>query len=207
MEYNSQRQPLIISEYGRIIQKMINHAVTIEDRESRNKAARTIVSIMGSLNPHLRDVADFKHKLWDHLFIMSGYKLDVDSPYPKPLPREGRIKPKPVPYPHHEIKYKYYGKTLETMIEHISNMEEGEKKDALVQGIANFMKFQYLSWNKDSVEDNVIFDHLKELSGNKITIREDLKLSQNLSITNRNSGTFGSSKKKKKKKKRHFNNN
>ncbi len=203
MEYNSQRPPLVISEYGRVVQKMIDHAITIPDREQRNKAARTIVSIMGMLNPQLRDIADFKHKLWDHLFIMSDFKLDVDSPYPKPSADIGRIKPKPVPYPRQDIKYKYYGKTMERMIEAIANMKEGEAREHLVQTIANFMKFQYLSWNKDSVDDTVIFDHLKELSKGKINMKEDMKLQQNFVFNTRNSGLSASQKRRKKKKKRY----
>jgi hypothetical protein len=203
MEYNSQRPPLLISEYGRIVQKMIDHAITIPDREQRNRAARTIVSIMGMLNPQLRDITDFKHKLWDHLFIMSDFKLDVDSPYPKPSPEIVKIKPKPLSYPKQEIKYKYYGKNMERMIETIANMKDGENKDQLIQAIANFMKFQYLSWNKDSVDDSVIFDHLAELSGGKIVIKEDLKLQQNFVFNTRNAGLTASQKKRKKKKKRY----
>lgn len=202
MEYNSQRPPLIISEYGRIVQKMIDHAITIPDREQRNRAARTIVSIMGMLNPQLRDITDFKHKLWDHLFIMSDFKLDVDSPYPKPTTDIGRIKPKPIAYPRQDIRYKYYGKTMECMIEAIANMKEGEAKEQMIQTIANFMKFQYLSWNKDSVDDTVIFDHLKELSKGKINVNEELKLQQNFVFNTRNAGLSNSQKRRKKKKKR-----
>jgi hypothetical protein len=203
MEYNSQRPPLIISEYGRIVQKMIDHAITIPDRELRNRAARTIVSIMGMLNPQLRDVVDFKHKLWDHLFIMSDFKLDVDSPFPKPSPTIGILKPRPLKYPKQEIKYKFYGKNMERMIEAIASMDEGEERNRLIQTIANFMKLQYLTWNKDSVEDALIFEHLRELSGGKIDVSEqDFKLQQHFVFSTRNAGLTSSQKRKRKKKKR-----
>ncbi len=203
MEYNSQRPPLIISEYGRIVQKMIDHAITIPDREQRNRAARTIVSIMGMLNPQLRDVVDFKHKLWDHLFIMSDFKLDVDSPFPKPSPTIGILKPRPLKYPKQEIKYKFYGKNMERMIEAIASMDEGEERNRLIQTMANFMKIQYLTWNKDSVEDSLIFEHLRELSGGKINVSEqDFKLQQHFVFNTRNAGITSSQKRKRRKKKR-----
>src|SRR5437867_1250113 len=147
MEYNTQRNPLVIPEYGRNIQKMIEHAITLEDREERNRAARAIVAVMGYLNPQLQSVTDFKHKLWDHLFIISDFKLDVDSPYPVPSRDTFQAKPQRIPYPTNEIKYKYYGKTMTNLIMKISEMEEGEKKDQLTQNIANFMKMSYLTWN------------------------------------------------------------
>src|SRR6185295_10737630 len=120
MEYNSTRNQMVIPEYGRNIQKMIEYAVTLEDREERNRAAKAIVLVMGYLNPQIRDIVDFKHKLWDHLFLISDFKLDVDSPYPIP-PRETlKVKPQRVPYPNANIKYKYYGKNMEAMIRKVA---------------------------------------------------------------------------------------
>ncbi|MEO8146372.1 MAG: DUF4290 domain-containing protein [Bacteroidia bacterium] len=176
MEYNTQLNHLIMPEYGRHIQKMVEHACTIEDRDERNKLAQAIVNVMGTLNPHLRDIVDFKHKLWDHLFVISDFKLDVDSPFPKPSPENIEVKPQRIKYPGNSIKYKHYGRVMQNVIKEIAVLEEGETKDALVRDVANFMKMQYLHWNRDTVENELIFDQLKELSDNKIIIKDSIKL-------------------------------
>lgn len=178
MEYNTQRQSLVMPEYGRHIQKMVNHACTIEDRDERNKLAQAIVNVMGTLNPHLRDIADFKHKLWDHLFIISDFKLDVDSPYPKITADTIEVKPKRINYPSNHIKYKHYGRVMQNIIKEIAVLDEGDTKDALVRDIANFMKMQYLQWNRDTVENELIFKQLLELSENKIVIKDTLQLNE-----------------------------
>ena len=201
MEYNSGRGPLIISEYGRNIQKMIEYTCTIKDREERNTAAQAIVAVMGALNPHLRDITDFRHKLWDHLFIISDFKLDVDSPYPVPSAQTLKVKPKKVPYPSNKIRFKHYGRTMELMINEIKKMEDGPAKDQLSLTIANFMKFQYLNWNKDAVEDPVIFDHLRELSKGAISLDENTKLQQTFELTTKNAGLTKTQKKMVKRKK------
>lgn len=164
LEYNAEREPLIIPEYGRHLQKLIDQATAIEDREERNKAARYIIQVMGSLNPHLRDVPDFQHKLWDQLFIMSDFKLDVDSPFPIPSREVLQLKPGPLRYPQNFPKYRFYGNNIKFMIDVALKWEPGEMKDALIRVIANHMKKSYLSWNKDTVTDEVIFEHLYELS-------------------------------------------
>jgi hypothetical protein len=202
MEYNSQRNRLIIPEYGRHIQKMIEHACTIEDRDTRNQAAQAIVQVMGMFNPQLRDVADFKHKLWDHLFIISDFKLDVDSPYPMPDTKVVKFKPEKIDYPNHKIKYKYYGKNMEYVVEAVGKLEEGPAKDQAVSALGNFMKLQYLTWNKDAVEDTVIFGHMEELSGGSIKIKDTLKLNQNFVFTTKNAGLTRGQKKQQKKKRR-----
>ena len=170
LEYNSERTQLIIPEYGRHIQKLIDHCMTIEDREERNKMALAIVDVMGNLQPHLRDVPDFKHKLWDQLFIMSKFELDVDAPYEKPVREELQAKPEPLAYPRAASKYRFYGNNIQTMIDTALTWEEGDAREALYYNIANHMKKCYLNWNKDTVEDSVIFDHLKELSLGKIDL-------------------------------------
>lgn len=182
MEYNTQRELMPIPEYGRNIQKMIEFTVAIEDREKRNKAANVIIGIMGQMNPHLRDYDDFKHKLWDHLFIISDFKLDVDSPYPKPAPDTLTAKPEKIPYPVSKIKFKHYGKNIEAIIEEIIKLEDGEKKDAMIERIANFMKMSYLSWNRDSVSDELILEHLKELSDGKLQLSESARLNLTVDI-------------------------
>lgn len=172
LEYNSERPHLMIPEYGRHLQKLINLAVAIENREERNKMAKYIIQVMGNLNPHLRDVLDFQHKLWDQLFVMSDFKLDVDSPYPI-LSREVlQMKPDPLEYPQNFPKYRFYGNNIKYMIDVANKWEESELKSALIKVIANHMKKSYLSWNKDTVKDDVIFEHLYELSDGKINLIE-----------------------------------
>ena len=172
MEYNTLRSQLIIPEYGRHIQEMVNHCLTIEDEQERNDFAEIIIEVMGELNPHLRDVPDFQHKLWDQLFIMSDFKLDVKSPYPIPTKHDTVYsKPNKVDYPQSIYKYRYYGNNIRKMINVAVTWEEGEKSEGLHFAIANHMKKCYLKWNKDTVDDNVIFQHLFELSDGKIDLR------------------------------------
>jgi hypothetical protein len=176
VEYNTRREHLIISEYGRNVQKMVEHAVTVEDREKRNQLAQTIVNVMGYLNPQLRETVDYKHKLWDHLIIISDFKLDVDSPYPMPTRDTARLKPSRIAYPSGEVEYKYYGKTMEELIRRISAMEESPRKEQFARNLANYMKMSYLTWNKDSVEDTTILSHLEELSGGQLRLAETARL-------------------------------
>ena len=172
MEYNTSLPKMIIPEYGRNIQKMIDFAITVADREERNKVARAIIDVMGQLNPHLRDVTDFKHKLWDHLFIISEFNLDVDSPYPKPTPETFQTKPDRVLYPSNDIRYKHYGKTVERIIAKAKEYPDGEEKTALTEQIANMMKRSYLTWNRDSVNDEVILKQLEELSNGELALAD-----------------------------------
>lgn len=183
LEYNSERSKLIIPEYGRHIQKMVEHAVAIEDDKERNEVAKAIIAVMGNLNPHLRDVPDFQHKLWDQLFIISDFKLDVDSPYPKPSKEKLEESPSPLDYPQNHPKYRFYGNNINRMIDEALTWEDGEKKEALIYAIANHMKKCFLNWNKDTVDDKVIFDHLFELSEGKINLNkkeEDLSEASDL---------------------------
>jgi hypothetical protein len=170
LEYNSERVHLIIPEYGRHLQKLIDQATLIEDEIERNKAAKYIIQVMGSLNPHLRDVPDFQHKLWDQLFIMSDFKLIANSPYPIPSREVLQLKPDVLKYPQNFPKYRYYGNNIKYMIDVANKWEDGEMKNALVKVIANHMKKSYLSWNKDTVKDDVIFEHLYELSDGKLNL-------------------------------------
>ena len=176
LEYNTQREKLIISEYGRHIQKMVDYAANLNDRVERQKMAEGIIDLMGELNPHLRDVDDFKHKLWDHLFIMSDFKLDVNSPYEKPELEKLFEKPEPLAYPNSKIRFNHYGKVVEMMIEEASEMEKGELRDKLTLAIANQMKKSYVNWNRDSVEDKLIFKQLEQLSSGKLSLPEDTEL-------------------------------
>ena len=170
LEYNAERSHLIIPEYGRHLQKLIDQATLIEDTETRNKAAKYIIQVMGTLNPHLRDVPDFQHKLWDQLFIMSDFKLNVESPYPIPSREVLELKPDVLQYPQNFPKYRFYGNNIKYMIDVANSWEESDLKNALVLVIANHMKKSYLSWNKDTVTDEIIFQHLLELSGGKLNL-------------------------------------
>lgn len=200
LEYNSQRSHLIIPEYGRHLQKLIDQATAIEDKAERNKAAKYIISVMGSLNPHLRDVPDFQHKLWDQLFIMSDFNLDVDSPYPIPSKDILTQKPDRLKYPQNFPKYRFYGNNIKYMIDVANSWEESELKNALVLVIANHMKKCYLSWNKDTVSDEVIFEHLLELSDGKLNLsksNEELSNTHDLMKVNKkvsNKTQFSSNK-------------
>lgn len=173
MEYNTSLEHLAIPEYGRNIQKMINYAMTLKDREERNKAAQTIIDVMGQLNPHLRDIVDFKHKLWDHLFIISNFKLDVDSPYPMPTAETFKTKPERIKIPGtKKIRYKHYGRVTEDLIQKAAEFPEGEEKFYLASLIGNLMKRNYLSWNRDTVNDNTIIDQLEEMSNAQLKLKD-----------------------------------
>ena len=173
LQYNTKRTRLIIPEYGRHVQLMINQILETQDREERNKMARAVIGIMGNMNPHLRDVPDFQHKLWDQLFIMSNFQLDVDSPFEKPQQEVLEQKPDRLAYPQRNPKYRFYGNNIKSMIDVAMNWEDGDLKNALVYNIANHMKKCFLNWNKDTVQDEVIFNHLLELSDNKLKVREE----------------------------------
>jgi len=191
LEYNSERTLMIIPEYGRHIQKLIDHCISLETQEERDKMAKAIVDVMGNLQPHLRDVPDFKHKLWDQLFIMADFKLNVESPYPQPSREELQEKPNGLDYPKSASRYRYYGNNIQTMINVALSWEEGEKKEALVFSIANHMKKCYLNWNKDTVDDAVIFNHLYDLSDGVFDLRnskEELSDSKNLLKKRSNQG-------------------
>ena len=170
LEYNTERPHLIIPEYGRHFQKMVDHAISIEDPVERNKVAKSIISVMGNLQPHLRDVPDFQHKLWDQLFIMSDFKLDVESPFPITSKEILQEKPEPLEYPQNFPKYRFYGNNIKRMIDVAVKWEKGDMRDGLEYAIANHMKKCYLNWNKDTVEDKIIFKHLHELSDGAIDL-------------------------------------
>lgn len=173
MEYNTSRKKLVLPEYGRNIQKMIELTKAESDPEKRNKMAQAIIAIMGNMNPHLRDIADFKHKLWDHLAIIAEFDLDIDSPYELPELEKLQEKPESVPYKHKDAKFKHYGQTIEKMVQVAIEMEDGELKEILIQLIANHMKKSYLTWNKEAVSDEQIFKDLGVISGGKISLNSE----------------------------------
>ncbi len=176
MEYNTAREKMAIPEYGRNIQKMVLHVVNLEDRKERTAAARRIVEIMANMHPQVREESDYLHKLWDHLYIISDFKLDVDSPYPPPEKEVIQRRPEKLQYSENHIRFKHYGKHLENMIAYVSALEEGPEKKDLTLMIANQMKRAYLNWNRDSVSDKLILKQLEELSGGKLKLEEDVQL-------------------------------
>lgn len=177
-DYNTTRKKLILAEYGRNVQNMVAYICTLPTKEERNRHAQVVIDLMGFLNPHLRDVADFKHKLWDHLHIISDFKIDVDSPYPKPSPDAIHLKPEPLSYPHQRIRFKHYGKTIELMIERAKKITDADRKQQMVQSIANFMKMAYVTWNKDTVADETIINDLKEMSRGELVLEDNASLSK-----------------------------
>jgi len=174
LDYNTQLERLPLPEYGRNIQRMVDYALTLEDKEERKRCAQTIISIMGNLFPHLRDVPDFKHKLWDHLAIMSDFKLDIDYPYELVQKENLNTKPEKVPYSVGKIKVRHYGHYLDELIKKAVNLEEGPERARLIQMIANHMKKSIISWNRESVDDQKIFDDLRLLSGDKLDINDNV---------------------------------
>lgn len=176
MDYNTQREKLILPEYGRNIQKMVDHAISIKDRETRNLAANTIIQVMGNLNPHLRENRDFKHKLWDHLHFIGNFNLDIDCPFEVPEKEQFERKPDPLPYPSGKIRFKHYGKIVEELIEKAIEIEDGEAKDDFVRFIGNHMKLSHITWNKEGIADDVIFKAIRELSKGRLSIKEGVSL-------------------------------
>jgi hypothetical protein len=175
-DYNTQRKKMALPEYGRNVQKMVDHIITIKDRDERNRAAKTIISIMGNLNPHLRDIGDFKHKLWDHLSLIANFELDIDSPYPVPEPSKFIEKPKQVPYKQGEIRYLHYGRITEMIIEAAIKMEDGDEKEYLTSLIVNQMKKSYITWNKGQVSDELIIHDLGQLSRGRLKMTPGVKI-------------------------------
>ena len=177
MEYNTQQRRLRLPEYGRSVQNMVDHALTIEDREERQRCANTIVNIMGSMFPQLRDVEDFRNKLWDHLAIMADFKLDIDYPVEIVRKESLEVKPERIPYTQQGIRYRHYGRFIQDLIKTAKDYPDGEERKQLVRMIANHMKKDYLQWNKDGVEDQKILQDLCEMSDGKIQLSpEDIRL-------------------------------
>ncbi|MFM1931670.1 MAG: hypothetical protein RL226_973 [Bacteroidota bacterium] len=176
LPYNSERSDLVIPEYGRNIHQMVNYAISVADREERNKVVRAIISVMGQLFPHLRDIEDYNHKLWDHLHIMADFQLDVDSPYPIPERSTLETKPDRVGYPSGNIRYGHYGKIVQELITKCIATTDEEERQAFTISIANLMKRHYITYNRATVEDTLILTQLSELSGGKLTLAEGVEL-------------------------------
>ena len=205
MEYNTSLKKMNMPEYGRHVHMMVQHATQIKDREQRNAAAQAIIGVMGNLMPHLREVPDFRHKLWDHLFIISDFKLDIDSPYPVPQPSEMVEKPNTVPYSQSHIRQKHYGKILVEMIREAGKMEESPLRDSLILLLATQMRKSYTAWNRSEINNEQIAQDIWDISDGKIVLNPELiqfaepvktpQSSQGLMSKNRKRRLVGSSRK------------
>lgn len=173
MKYNTQEKALPMPEYGRAVQKMVDHAITIEDRAERQRCANTIIAVMGNMFPQLRDVPEFNHKLWDHLAVMADFKLDIDYPYELADPTTLHPTPERLAYPKGGIRYRHYGRCIEEMMKKACGMPEGEERDELLRLIAAQMKKEYILWNKDNVEDSKIVEDIREYSNGQIILSEE----------------------------------
>ncbi|MCD8193746.1 MAG: DUF4290 domain-containing protein [Tannerellaceae bacterium] len=195
MKYNTEEKKLVMPEYGRNIQNMVDYCVQIQDKEERMRCANSIINIMGNMFPHLRDVNDFKHILWDHLAIMADFKLDIDYPYEIIKKENLYARPERLPYNNSNIRYRHYGKTLEKMIRKANELEAGPEKDHLIKLVATQMKKSFLTWNKESVDDRKIFKDLNELSGGRIVLNEEeYKLTESRDILARNTNNSNNKK-------------
>jgi hypothetical protein len=204
-DYNTQRRNLALPEYGRHIQKMMQYVKSIKDRNKRNEQVRAVVAVMGNLNPHLRDIVDFRHKLWDHVYLIADFNIDIDSPYPVPTPATFREKPALIPCSHTPVKIMHYGRNIENMLKAIMDYPDGMVKESMIAAMANYMKKQYLTWNKDTVSDDIIFKDIEILSQGRIHVNPALRLMKVQSNTpnlhhmqNNNNGKNKKFKKKKK---------
>ncbi|HAE13109.1 MAG: DUF4290 domain-containing protein [Chitinophagales bacterium] len=182
--YNSSREKLIMKEYGRNIQYLVQHAMTIQDPVERNNLVQDIIELMGTLNPALRNVEDYRHKLWDHIFAISDFRLEAESPYPIPDREELRRKNMQLKYPKENVHFRHYGRYVESMIKQAISMEDPEKQEAFTEVIGNYMKLVYQNWNRENVTDDLIKSDLEFLSGGKLTLHEESNL-DTLSKANR----------------------
>ncbi len=195
MQYNTKRERLTIPEYGRHVQNMINHAISIPTKKEQQECVDSIIAYMGQMNPHLRDVKEFTHKLWDHLHIMSNFSLNVTSPYPKPQIEKLAEKPSSIEYPGKKIKFSYYGGTIPEMIKTAIMLKEPEK-EIMTGMIANQMKKSYILFNESSVDNNIIKLHLKQLSDGALTLADDFQFIRSASVRQERNNKKNSGKKK-----------
>ncbi len=208
MDYNTNRDKLHLPEYGRNVQEMVEIIKNTKDRDERNRLAKSTIQLMGNMNPQLRDVADYKHKLWDHLTVISDFDLDIDAPYPLPTQAEVHQKPSKMKYSNpDEIRFKHYGKILEDMVRKATQIPEGEERDALIEVVANQMKKSFLTWNRETVADEVIFNDILAISCRHLQIPEGLKLKDTRELLRTQNATNNSNEGKTNNQKRKQNKN
>ena len=196
LDYNTQREKLNMPEYGRHVQKMVEYVASLPDKEKRNEQIQSVIQVMGTLNPQLRDINDFKHKLWDHVQVISDFKIDIDSPYPTPTRESLSTAPSPIPLQKTPVKAAHYGRNIQNMIEVIAQREDDEVKTYMIKTLASYMKQQYLIWNKDSVSEETIFNDIYKLSDGRITVPEGVHIGMGMNQQqrpHRNNGNNGNS--------------
>ena len=205
MDYNTQREKLILPEYGRHVQKMIEQVKAIEDKEKRSEQMRAVVQVMGLLNPQIRELNDYKHKLWDHAQVIGGFELDIDAPFPAPTPQQFEERPDVIALPGKPLKAACYGRNIENMIDLIADREDDEVKKEMIRTLALYMRQQYLIWNKDNVSEETIFADIERLSDGRLKVPDDIHLgaiAQNanfarpgIGVSGPNNGGYGGGKK------------
>ncbi|MCF0206629.1 MAG: DUF4290 domain-containing protein [Bacteroidales bacterium] len=198
MDYNTQRENLRIPEYGRIVQQMVDHCCSLQDKAERNKAAKTIVSIMENMNPSIREEADYKKKLWDQLAEMSAFKLDIDWPYDVITNDVKSQKPERLSYSDGKIKFRHYGKISENMLSHLQEETDPEKKQLLFTDLANYMKRSYVQWKKELIPDDVIYREITFMSEGQVQPLENVKLGDCKEVLQQQQAAALAPKKKKK---------
>ena len=186
LDYNTQREKLHMPEYGRHVQKMIEYVAALPSKEKRNEQIQSVVQVMGTLNPQLRDINDFKHKLWDHVHIISDFNIDIDSPYATPTRESLATAPNPIPLQKTPVKAAHYGRNIQNMIEVIAQREDDEVKTYMIKTLASYMKQQYLIWNKDSVSEETIFNDIHKLSDGRITVPEGVHIGMGINNSSNN---------------------
>ncbi|MCB9261293.1 MAG: DUF4290 domain-containing protein [Flavobacteriales bacterium] len=173
MDYNTQMEPLTISEYGRSFQEMVTHVCNLPDKAKRTELANTLIQVMINLNPEVKSLEDYKQKLWDHLYIISDYKLDVDTEYNMPVREHIEQKPRPIPYKDELIKFRFYGRNLQTMVEQALDIKDKEIQTAFINYIASFMVNSSRNWNDENLDKIAVIEHLRTLSKGQLKLTED----------------------------------
>jgi hypothetical protein len=206
MKYNTAQPRLIISEYGRHVQDMALHLLTIKDRKERTRATEAVIQTMTQVHPYSKDSEELRRKLWDHLHVITGFKLEVDSPYEKPAPELFEAKPEKLKYPSTNIRHKHYGKIVDEMIKKAATMEDNGERDALISAIAALMKRGFMTWNKCTVDDNTIIKDLREISKGKLILKDSSSLANvhvqlNNNPINKQRNKFNNNNKQKNRKK------
>jgi hypothetical protein len=190
--YNTQRNPLRISEYGRNVQEMVAYVKAVPDKSKRSLLAAGIINTMSNLNPHLREIADYRQKLWDHLFAIADFDLDVESPFPVPESRAMYRKPARIPYPDNLIRFRFYGRNVQNMLLRAAEMEDGETKSAFINLIASFMRNSCKNWNNENLSEEAIAEHMHMLSGGKLRLSpEDITILYHTRDFHRNGNNNG----------------
>lgn len=204
ISYNTTYNRLIFKEYGRNVQRLVEYAITLEDRNHRNQVAKAIITLMGQMHPHLRNVEEFRHKLWDQLHALSNFELDIDSPYPIPKFEDVYLQPVDLPYPQTRIRYKHYGKNVENLINKAVTMQDEAKRLSFARVIAGYMKMVYRSWNRDGLSDEIIKNDLSTLSGGVLDLSDEQYLQSNKSSRKKKRSSKGSTSGRNSHKKRNY---